>query len=72
MFVDIDCPACKLGKISIEPHMLAQGASFSCNACGAEISVASKSQDKLQDSVTRYDAYKEKLIHLQEDGNKPI
>jgi len=72
MFVDIACPACKIGNISLEPHTLAQGASFSCNRCGAEISVANESRNKLQNSVTEYDTYRERLITLKEDGNRPV
>jgi len=72
MLVDIACPACKIGNISLEPHMLAQGVSFSCSSCGAEISVDNESRDKLQNSVIQYDIYKERLTGLQEDGNRPI
>lgn len=72
MVVNMECPACKLGNISLEPHLLAQGAAFGCNSCGAEISVASESKDKLQSSVKQYDSHKENLLELKEDGNRPI
>lgn len=72
MIVDIECPACKLGSISLEPHLLAQGASFSCHSCGVEISVANESKDKLQSTVMKYDTYREELISLQKDGNRPL
>ncbi|WP_345980905.1 hypothetical protein [Sulfurimonas sp. HSL3-2] len=72
MLVEIECPACKLGHISFEPHLLAQGASFSCNSCGAEVSVTQDSKDVLKNSVSKYDRYKEKLLTLQKDGNNPL
>jgi len=72
MLVNIICPACRIVEISFEPYTLAQGGSFSCNGCGAEISVADQSRDKLQSSVVEYDAYINKLASLKDDGNKPI
>jgi transposase-like protein len=72
MIVDIECPACKNGNISLEPHLLAQGASFSCSSCEAKISIDNESRDKFQNSVMQYDAYKERLVDLKEDGNRPI
>ena len=72
MIVDIECPSCKLGSISLEPHLLAQGASFSCNSCGVEISVTNESKGKLQNSVKQYDSHKENLLRLQQNGNKPL
>ena len=72
MFVEIECPACKIGTISLEPHLLAQGASFSCSSCGAELFVSRESREKLQKSVEKYDEYKEKLTTLQSAGNRPI
>lgn len=72
MLVDIACPACKVGSISLEPHLLAQGASFSCNSCDAEISVANESKNTLKHSVEQYDSHKENLIRLQRNGNRPL
>lgn len=72
MFVNIECPACRVAEISLEPSILAQGGSFSCNGCGAEISVANQSKKILQDSVKKYAEYNNKLKSHQEDGNRPL
>lgn len=71
MFVDIQCPSCQVGTIQIEPHMLAQGASFRCSCCNAKVSVAPKSQQQVVQGVEAYDAYREKLNELQRQGNNP-
>ena len=71
MFVDIQCPSCQVGVIQIEPHMLAQGAAFACACCGAKVSVAAKSQQQVVRGVEAYDAYREKLKELHQQGNNP-
>lgn len=72
MFVNIECPACRIVEISLEPYILAQGGSFSCNGCGAEISAAHQSREILQSSVKKYAEYNNKLKGHQEDGNRPL
>jgi len=71
MLVNIECPACQQDTIKIEPHMLAQGASFSCATCLVKISVAQSSKSEIVKGVDAYDAYKNRLAELQEQGNAP-
>ncbi len=71
MLINIECPACQQDTIKIEPHMLAQGASFSCATCLVKISVAQSSKTEIVKGVDAYDAYKNRLAELQEQGNAP-
>ena len=72
MHVDISCPACQVGLIRIEPALLAQGASFSCQHCQSKVSVAQSSKAQLTDGVQSYQEYRETLQGLQSDGNNPL
>jgi hypothetical protein len=68
MLVNIQCPACKGGKISIEPSMLVQGKSFSCTSCDAVVGVADSSKDTLAQGLADFNGLKQKVSSMKADG----
>lgn len=71
MQVEIKCPACESGMITVDPVLLASGASFNCNQCDAKISVSDNSKADLKKGVEKYQNYQEELRNLQDEGNNP-
>jgi len=58
MFVEVQCPACAEGTIRIEPDMLLQGASFACDGCEANVSVAETGRADLDHGLTEFNKLK--------------
>ena len=68
MFIDIKCPACEVGQIKLQPHMLMQGKSFSCNCCDATVGVANSSLSTLENGLTEFDNLKAKVASMKAEG----
>lgn len=72
MLVKIACPACGEGEIALEPKLLVQGASFSCNACGASLAATPTGQEDLKQGLEDYEQMQEKVAGLRAKGNDPL
>ena len=72
MLVEISCPSCQQGKIQMDPQLLAAGAAFACDTCGAKVSVTSQSQAELQAGVEKYMEYQKDISNIQSEGNNPL
>lgn len=70
MLVNIQCPACEVGNITIEPRMLMEGRSFSCNCCDAVVGVADSSKDTLSQGLTEFNNLKRKISSMKADGTQ--
>ena len=70
MFIEIECPACGIGQISLQPQMLMQGKSFGCNCCDALVGVAEKSKDDLAHGLNEFDNLKAKVASMKAEGAK--
>ena len=71
MTVAIDCPACNMGKIMLEPAALALGAAAACSHCSAKLSIAQSDKTLFNEKLKAYETYKARLASLQQQGNRP-
>lgn len=71
MLVKIACPACGKGEIALEPKLMVQGASFSCNACGASLAATPTGQEDLKRGLEDYEQMQEKVAGLHAKGSNP-
>jgi len=60
----ISCPQCQ-GTIVFDIYALLQGVQFACPQCGAAISLASESKDKVNDTMEKLNELKQKALKQQ-------
>jgi len=71
MLVKIACPSCGEGSIPLEPELLVQGVSFSCDACGAKVAATENGQRELKEGLKDYKQMQEKVAGLRAEGKNP-
>lgn len=53
------------------PHALVAGATFVCNSCSAKVSLAPASKACLEQGISNYGTFSQRLENLKNDGNNP-
>ncbi len=71
MQINITCPDCKKGEVPIETNLFVAGAAFTCPQCKTELQLATESIPVAANGLEKYSAYREKMLELKEDGNRP-
>lgn len=65
MLIDLPCPSCGEGVVSLELKLFARGEAFVCNACGASLAVASDSQQAMGQGVERFEEFQDRVGALR-------
>lgn len=60
----IPCPTCKT-KIPFDVQQLLMGAKFTCPTCLGIISLASESKEVVQETMTKFDQVKDKVLKMK-------
>ena len=65
--VNIACPNCQMGQITLQPHMLLSGAMFTCPMCGTGLSLCHEQSAKaLHNSLEQLEQLKQQALTKQD------